>query len=92
MSSLNLDSHAAGPVEVKVDEFPRHGSSLGSMSKLRPCFVKDGSGTVTAGNASGWTGSHAHVAGCVFITQRIAQKLHNNNKTGDGNGVALKKI
>lgn len=43
----------SGPVEVKVDEFPRHGSNIGSMSKLRPCFVKDGSGTVTAGNASG---------------------------------------
>lgn len=42
-----------GPVEVKVDEFPRHGSSMDSMSKLRPCFIKDSSGTVTAGNASG---------------------------------------
>lgn len=43
----------SGPVEVKADEFPRHGSNISSMSKLRPCFVKDGSGTVTAGNASG---------------------------------------
>ncbi|XP_077365991.1 acetyl-CoA acetyltransferase, cytosolic [Festucalex cinctus] len=42
-----------GAVEVKADEFPRHGSHLESMSKLRPCFVKDASGTVTAGNASG---------------------------------------
>ncbi|XP_013865448.1 acetyl-CoA acetyltransferase, cytosolic [Austrofundulus limnaeus] len=42
-----------GPVEVKVDEFPRHGSNMESMSKLKPCFIKDGSGTVTAGNASG---------------------------------------
>ncbi|KAK2856168.1 hypothetical protein Q5P01_004903 [Channa striata] len=42
-----------GPVEVKVDEFPRHGSNIDSMSKLKPCFIKDGSGTVTAGNASG---------------------------------------
>uniref|UniRef100_A0A3Q1F657 Acetyl-CoA acetyltransferase 2 n=1 Tax=Acanthochromis polyacanthus TaxID=80966 RepID=A0A3Q1F657_9TELE len=42
-----------GPVEVKVDEFPRHGSNMDSMSKLRPCFIKDSSGTVTAGNASG---------------------------------------
>uniref|UniRef100_A0A3Q2DLV3 Acetyl-CoA acetyltransferase 2 n=1 Tax=Cyprinodon variegatus TaxID=28743 RepID=A0A3Q2DLV3_CYPVA len=42
-----------GPVEVKLDEFPRHGSNIASMSKLRPCFVKDSSGTVTAGNASG---------------------------------------
>ncbi|XP_069576242.1 acetyl-CoA acetyltransferase, cytosolic [Brachyistius frenatus] len=42
-----------GPVEVKADEFPRHGSNMDGMSKLRPCFIKDGSGTVTAGNASG---------------------------------------
>uniref|UniRef100_A0A672YXD4 Acetyl-CoA acetyltransferase 2 n=1 Tax=Sphaeramia orbicularis TaxID=375764 RepID=A0A672YXD4_9TELE len=42
-----------GPVEVKVDEFPRHGSNMDSMSKLKPCFIKDGTGTVTAGNASG---------------------------------------
>ncbi|XP_066563386.1 acetyl-CoA acetyltransferase, cytosolic isoform X2 [Amia ocellicauda] len=39
--------------EVKVDEFPRHGSNLEAMSKLKPCFLKDGSGTVTAANASG---------------------------------------
>lgn len=46
---------SSGPVEVKVDEFPRKGSNMDSMSKLRPCFVKDSSGTVTAGNSSGST-------------------------------------
>ncbi len=38
---------------MKVDEFPRHGSNMDGMSKLRPCFIKHSSGTVTAGNASG---------------------------------------
>ncbi|XP_064412019.1 acetyl-CoA acetyltransferase, cytosolic [Latimeria chalumnae] len=42
-----------GPIEVKHDEFPRHGSNLEAMSKLKPYFLKDGSGTVTAANASG---------------------------------------
>uniref|UniRef100_A0A8C5M888 Acetyl-CoA acetyltransferase 2 n=1 Tax=Leptobrachium leishanense TaxID=445787 RepID=A0A8C5M888_9ANUR len=42
-----------GPVEVKTDEFPRHGSNLESMAKLKPYFLKDGTGTVTPGNASG---------------------------------------
>ncbi|XP_061890782.1 acetyl-CoA acetyltransferase, cytosolic [Entelurus aequoreus] len=42
-----------GPLEVTVDEFPRHGSNLESMSKLKSCFIKDSSGTVTSGNASG---------------------------------------
>ncbi|XP_037305411.2 acetyl-CoA acetyltransferase, cytosolic [Pungitius pungitius] len=46
-------SSRKGPVEVKVDEFPRKGSNMDSMSKLRPCFVKHSSGTVTAGNSSG---------------------------------------
>ncbi|XP_053567149.1 acetyl-CoA acetyltransferase, cytosolic [Bombina bombina] len=42
-----------GPVDVKTDEFPRHGSNLGAMEKLKPYFLKDGSGTVTPANASG---------------------------------------
>lgn len=49
----NICLSSSGPVEVKVDEFPRHGSNMDSMSKLRPCFIKHSSGTVTAGNASG---------------------------------------
>ena len=33
------------------DEFPRFGSTIEKMAKLRPSFIKDG--TVTAANASG---------------------------------------
>lgn len=36
---------------VDHDEYPRHGTTADSLSKLRPAFSKDGS--VTAGNASG---------------------------------------
>ncbi|KAM9778827.1 acetyl-CoA acetyltransferase, cytosolic [Syngnathus typhle] len=60
-----------GAVEVKVDEFPRHGSHLESMSKLRPCFAKDASGTVTAGNASGINDGAAAV---VLMSQSEASK------------------
>lgn len=42
-----------GPVTVDTDEFPRHGTTIQGLAKLKPAFVKDGSGTVTAGNASG---------------------------------------
>lgn len=35
------------------DEFPKGGTTLDGLQKLRPAFIKDGSGTVTAGNASG---------------------------------------
>ncbi|XP_078505103.1 acetyl-CoA acetyltransferase, cytosolic [Lissotriton helveticus] len=42
-----------GPLEVKTDEFPRHGSTLEAVEKLKPYFLKDGTGTVTAANATG---------------------------------------
>jgi acetyl-CoA C-acetyltransferase len=40
-----------GDVVVDADEFPKHGTTLDGISKLRPAFAKDG--TVTAANASG---------------------------------------
>lgn len=40
-----------GDVVVSDDEFPRHGTTMESLGKLRPAFAKEGS--VTAGNASG---------------------------------------
>ncbi|XP_052808171.1 acetyl-CoA acetyltransferase, cytosolic-like isoform X2 [Mya arenaria] len=43
----------AGVKEVVDDEFPRPTSTLEGFQKLRPAFITDGSGTVTAGNASG---------------------------------------
>ncbi|XP_074624776.1 acetyl-CoA acetyltransferase, cytosolic-like isoform X1 [Acropora palmata] len=42
-----------GMIDVKEDEFPRHGTTLEGLARLKPCFIQDGSGTVTAGNASG---------------------------------------
>ncbi|HWN49358.1 MAG TPA: acetyl-CoA C-acetyltransferase [Xanthobacteraceae bacterium] len=40
-----------GDVVVDTDEFPKHGTTLDAVGKLRPAFAKDG--TVTAANASG---------------------------------------
>jgi len=40
-----------GDVVVDADEYPRFGTTLEALQKLRPAFAKDG--TVTAGNASG---------------------------------------
>jgi acetyl-CoA C-acetyltransferase len=40
-----------GEIVVDQDEYPRHGTTLDSITKLRPAFEKEG--TVTAGNASG---------------------------------------
>jgi acetyl-CoA C-acetyltransferase len=39
------------PLIFKQDEFPKCGTTIESLSKLRPAFKKEG--TVTAGNASG---------------------------------------
>lgn len=41
----------AGDTVFDIDEFPRRGTSIESLAKLRTAFKKDG--TVTAGNASG---------------------------------------
>src|ERR1700726_4249704 len=40
-----------GDLLVDADEYPRHGTTLDAVGKLKPAFAKDG--TVTAGNASG---------------------------------------
>src|SRR5204862_1309074 len=40
-----------GDVVVDSDEYPKHGTTVDAIAKLRPAFAKDG--TVTAGNASG---------------------------------------
>ncbi len=40
-----------GDVVVDTDEYPRHGTTMDTVGKLRPAFEKEGS--VTAGNASG---------------------------------------
>lgn len=39
------------PIVFDTDEFPRFGTTVEKLAKLRPAFKKDG--TVTAGNASG---------------------------------------
>ena len=52
------------------DEFPRFGSTIEKMSKLRPSFIKDG--TVTAANASGINDG---AAAFVVMSAEKAQEL-----------------
>jgi acetyl-CoA C-acetyltransferase len=40
-----------GPVSFDTDEYPKAGTTMETLAKLKPAFKKDG--TVTAGNASG---------------------------------------
>jgi acetyl-CoA C-acetyltransferase len=48
---IEIPQRKGDPIIVDTDEFPRFGSTIEALSKLRPAFKKDG--TVTAGNASG---------------------------------------
>mgnify|MGYP001321859043 CR=1 FL=1 len=59
-----------GTVEFKTDEYPRAGTSLESLAKLKPAFKKDG--TVTAGNASGINDGAADL---VITTAEKAKEL-----------------
>ena len=56
-------------VTVETDEFPRHGTTIEGLSKLRPAFVTDGTGTVTAGNASGELIPYIYVILYVHVLQ-----------------------
>ena len=58
------------PVIFDTDEFPRSGTTVESLSKLRPAFDK--AGTVTAGNASGINDGAAIV---ILTTQEHADAL-----------------
>ena len=48
---ISIPQRKGEPLVIDTDEYPRHGTSSGTLAKLRPAFAKDGS--VTAGNASG---------------------------------------
>jgi acetyl-CoA C-acetyltransferase len=58
-----------GDVVVDADEYPRHGTTLDAVGKLKAAFEKDG--TVTAGNASGINDGAAAV---VLMTASEAAK------------------
>ncbi|MES2832853.1 MAG: acetyl-CoA C-acetyltransferase [Pseudomonadota bacterium] len=59
-----------GSITFDTDEFVKHGTTIESLSGLRPAFAKDG--TVTAGNASGINDGAAAV---VMMTATRAREL-----------------
>src|SRR5438067_12406570 len=58
-----------GDTIVDADEYPKHGTTVAAIAKLRPAFAKDG--TVTAGSASGINDGAAAV---VLMTAKQAAK------------------
>jgi acetyl-CoA C-acetyltransferase len=54
------------------DEFIRHETSIEKLSRLKTAFIKDGTGTVTAGNASGINDGSAMV---ILMTEKHAKEF-----------------
>jgi acetyl-CoA C-acetyltransferase len=59
-----------GSITFDADEYPKHGTTIESLSSLRPAFSKEG--TVTAGNASGINDGAAAV---MMMSARKAEQL-----------------
>lgn len=58
------------PVIVDTDEYPKFGTTMDTLGKLKPAFKKDG--TVTAGNASGINDGAAAI---IVMSKEKAQEL-----------------
>ena len=67
---LPIPQRKGDPVMFDTDEYPKHGTTLDSLSALRPAFDKNG--TVTAGNASGINDGAAAV---IVVSAEKAQEL-----------------
>ena len=59
-----------GDVVISEDEFPKHGTTMETLAKLKPAFKKDG--TVTAGSA--WS-VYEGAAALVLMSADIAKEL-----------------
>jgi acetyl-CoA C-acetyltransferase len=67
---VEIPQRKGSPIVVDTDEFPRFGSTIEGLSKLKPAFKKDG--TVTAGNASGINDGAAAI---VVMSREKAEEL-----------------
>ncbi|MEX1377749.1 MAG: acetyl-CoA C-acetyltransferase [Eubacteriales bacterium] len=52
IAPVSIPQRKGDPIVFDTDEFPRFGTTVETLGKLRPAFKKE-NGTVTAGNASG---------------------------------------
>ncbi|HER0863682.1 TPA: acetyl-CoA C-acetyltransferase [Streptococcus pyogenes] len=52
IAPVTIPKRKGEPLLVDQDEYPKFGTTVDKLAKLRPAFIKD-EGTVTAGNASG---------------------------------------
>jgi len=62
-----------GDIAVDTDEYPKHGTTIEAVAKLRPAFAKDG--TVTAASASGINDGAAAV-----VLMKASEAVRQNRK------------
>ncbi len=67
---IEIMQRKGAPKLFDTDEFPRHGTGVNDLAKLRPAFSKEG--TVTAGNASGINDGAAAV---MVMSKATAEKM-----------------
>lgn len=67
---VEIPQRKGDPVIFDTDEFPRPGTTVEKLAKLKPAFKKDG--TVTAGNASGINDG---AAALVIMSEEKAEEL-----------------
>jgi len=67
---VEIPQRKGDPVVIKDDEYPKFGTTMESLGKLRPAFKKEGS--VTAGNASGINDG---AAALVVMSEEKAKEL-----------------
>ena len=68
--AVEVPQRRKDPIVVDTDEFPRFGTTIEALGKLRPAFKKDG--TVTAGSASGINDG---AAAFIVISKEKAEEL-----------------
>lgn len=72
---LNLKDYRNNDYVFDTDEFPNRQSTLEKLSTLKPTFIKDGTGTITAGSASGIND------GVAFLLLASEKYVKENNVT-----------
>ncbi|WP_353093721.1 acetyl-CoA C-acetyltransferase [Tissierella praeacuta] len=68
--TVEVPQRKGDPILVDTDEYPKFGTTIENLGKLRPAFKKDG--TVTAGNASGINDG---AAALVIMSKEKAEEL-----------------
>lgn len=70
IAPVTIPQRKGDPIILDTDEYPKHGTTMEKLTKLKPAFKKDG--TVTAGNASGINDS---AAALIIMSEEKAKEL-----------------